>query len=67
MKIVIPPGFSIYTAVQYAKEQAISTRHNYVTFVFNDIELAVSGESLEEDICTIYQLKSKIRRLERLT
>lgn len=67
MKIVIPMGFSIYTAVQYAKEQAISTRHNYVSFIFNGIELCVSSNSLEEDICTIYQLESKIRRLERLT
>lgn len=66
MKIVIPSGISIYTAVQYAKEQAISTRHNYVSFIFNGIELCVSCNSLEEDICTIYQLESKIRRLERL-
>lgn len=64
MKIEIPKGFSIYTAVQYAIEEAARTRHNYVTFVFNDVELAVSPGSCETDICTIYQLECKVRQLE---
>jgi len=64
MRIDIPKGMSIYTAVEHAIEQAISTRQNYVTFVFNDIELSVSSESSEWDICTIYQLKCKVRQLQ---
>lgn len=64
MRIDIPKGMSIYKAIQYAIEQAISTRQNYVTFVFNDIELSVSSESSEWDICTIYQLECKLRQLQ---
>lgn len=64
MKIEIPKGFSIYKAAEYAKQMCITTRHNYVSYVFNDIELSVSANSCEDDICTIYQLECKIRKLE---
>jgi len=65
MNIEVPKGMSIYTAVQYAKQKCIETRHNYVTYTFNDIELCVAADSLEEDICVIYQLECRIRRLEQ--
>lgn len=64
MKIDIPKGLSIYRAAEYAIEQTTLTRHNYLSFVFNDIEVSVSGESYAEDICTIYQLECKVRQLE---
>ena len=65
MIIEIPKGSSIYKAVQYAKQKCIETRHNYVSYIFNDIELCVAADSREEDICTIYQLECRIRRLEQ--
>lgn len=64
MIIEIPKGYSIYTAAQYAKKKCLETRNNHVSYVFNGIELMISANSCEEDICTIYQLECKIRRLE---
>lgn len=58
-------GTNIYQAVKEAKE-ILATRYQYAYDIlrFNEIDIAISANSLDEDIVTIYSLKSQIRRLK---
>lgn len=62
MKIEIPAGFSLYSAIAYAKEEASKSRYGEVGFNFNGINLVVHKDSLDLDISTIYQLECRLRQ-----
>lgn len=64
MNIEAPKGMSIYNAVAYAKQMCIDKRLLVVVLKFNDIELYVDRNSLDIDICTIYNLKHQLRQLK---
>lgn len=63
MKIDIPAGGSIYTAVQFAIKKAYDLGCD-VQFKFNGTDLSVSQFSYDVDIATIYGLKCEVRRLQ---
>jgi len=62
MKIEIPKGMSIYSAIAYAKKEASKTRWGEVGFDFNGVNLVVHKDSLDLDISTIYQLECRLRQ-----
>lgn len=66
MKIETQKGSNIYDSIRTAKT---SLRENGLIdgiLVFNDIELMVSANSLNEDIATIYFLKHKLNKYNLL-
>ncbi|ANA49308.1 hypothetical protein PMW_183 [Pseudomonas phage phiPMW] len=65
MSLDIPKGMNIHSAATYARDYAAKQRANYVTIVFNDINLTVYATSNPDDIALIYYLESEVRRLKR--
>jgi len=79
MRIEADKGDSIYGAIKKAKVALLHKNEtewdsaegniNYarfeekVTLIFNDIEVDISTDSNVDDIATIYNLKSNIKRL----
>jgi len=62
MKIEIPKGLSLYSAIAHAKAEASKTRWGEVGFDFNGINLVVHKDSLDLDISSIYQLECRLRQ-----
>lgn len=59
MQINIPHGFTLYSAIKYAKNTCDTMSRECVDFIFNGIQLYVYRDSNEYDILEIYRLKRK--------
>jgi len=62
MNIEAPKGMSIYNAVAYAKNICIDKGLSGVMLEFNGLGVHVDRNSLDVDICTIYNLMSLLRQ-----
>jgi len=59
------PGLMFVSAVKELKCLLQKENHSYRMMEFNGILVTVSVDSNTDDLCTIYDLKHKIRQLEK--
>lgn len=62
MKIEASKGSNIYDSIRTAKTSLRENGFRGGILVFNEIELMISANSLDEDIATIYFLKHKLNK-----